>query len=411
MRVIGVAKPARGGPPWRPLRGLAIALALVICLCGSALASAPRGAWEQVWRSDAATRGLSLSGTARTTALGERGERSALARVSVRDGKTRLDYEAGRRRWSLIDDGRSLVRLDPDHKQALVLPRPSLVVDRQLAERNYEAVAIGQATIAGRAAQIIEVRARRPGPRLADTPARPGPARPGVIWRLWLDQETSFALKRERYNAEGKLTSGTEYAEVEFGARVDTGIFAIPDGWRVMDADGGGEPLSMAEIERRLGFSVLAPGYVPPGYQLTGGYLRRRDRRGFQAAELRYTDGLRVLSVFQRERERGEREGRGGEHGRARRHGGERGRGEGDDTRDRDASRGRPHGHGGERGRGAPEDRRDRGGSGLAGAGGTTLLDRGSEKALHYLGADRVVVVIGDLPAEELMRVARSVAR
>ncbi len=393
------------------MRVIGAALALVICLCGSALASAPRGAWEQVWRSDAATRGLSLSGVARTTALGERGERSALARVSVRDGKTRLDYEAGKRRWSLIDDGRSLVRLDPDRRQALVLPRPSLVVDRQFAERNYEAAAIGQATIAGRAAQIIEVRARRPAPRPADTPAGSGPARPGVIWRLWLDRETSFALKRERYNAEGKLTSGTEYAEVEFGAHVDAGIFAIPDGWRVVDADGGGEPLSIAEIERRLGFSVLPPRYVPPGYQLTGRYLRKRGRWEFQAAELRYTDGLRVLSVFQRERERGEREGRGGDHSQARGHGGEHGRGGSDDTRDRDGGRSRPHEQGQEGGRRESEGRRDRGGSGLPGAEGTTLSDRGSEKALHYLGTDRVVVVIGDLPAEELMRVARSVTR
>ena len=40
-----------------------------------------------------------------------------------------------------------------------------------------------------------------------------------------------------------------------------------------------------------------------------------------------------------------------------------------------------------------------------------TLIDRGSEKALRYLGAERVVVVIGDLPPEELMRVARSLER
>jgi len=403
------------------MRVIGVALAWVICLCGSAFASAPRDAWEQVWRSDAATRGLSLSGVARTTVtaerssaasrVGEERERSALARVSVRDGKMRLDYEAGSRRWSLIDDGRSLVRLNPDRKQALVLPRPSLAVDRQLAERNYEAVAIGQATIAGRAAQIIEVRARRPAPRPTDTPARPGTARPGVIWRLWLDQETSFALKRERYNAEGKLTSGTEYAEVEFGARVDSSIFAIPDGWKVVDSDGGGEPLSTAEMDRRLGFPVLPPGYVPPGYELTGGYLRERGRWEFRAAELRYTDGLRVLSVFQRERERAEREGRGGEHVRGRGHRGERGRGEGNDRGGGDEDRGRRRGHGGEGDQGASTGRRIRGGSGPRGAEEMTLVDRGSEKALHYLGAERVVVVIGDLPAEELRRVARSVGR
>jgi len=37
-----------------------------------------------------------------------------------------------------------------------------------------------------------------------------------------------------------------------------------------------------------------------------------------------------------------------------------------------------------------------------------TLIDRGSEKALRYMGKERVVVVVGDLSAEELMRIARS---
>ena len=38
-----------------------------------------------------------------------------------------------------------------------------------------------------------------------------------------------------------------------------------------------------------------------------------------------------------------------------------------------------------------------------------TLVDRGTEKALRYLGRDLVVVVVGDLTAEELVRVAKSV--
>jgi len=38
-----------------------------------------------------------------------------------------------------------------------------------------------------------------------------------------------------------------------------------------------------------------------------------------------------------------------------------------------------------------------------------TLVDHVSEKALRYLGEDRVVLVVGDLPAEELARVAESI--
>ena len=37
-----------------------------------------------------------------------------------------------------------------------------------------------------------------------------------------------------------------------------------------------------------------------------------------------------------------------------------------------------------------------------------TLVDRGGEKALRYRGKERVVTVVGNLTAEELTRVARS---
>jgi len=373
------------------MRSIGAALILLAWLSGVALASPSRQAWEAVWKSDTSTRHVSISGVAHTRTVDDEGERTAQARVSVQDGKMRLDYEAGKLRWSVIDDGGRLIRLSPEKKRALVLPRPSLVVDKGLAERNYEAVVAGQANVAGRPVQIVEIRSQK------------APGTGQVAWRLWLDRETGFALKRERYNAEGKLTSGTEYVEVKFGASVDSSLFAIPRGWQVMDSDGGGERLTPAEMGRRLGFTVLLPGYTPPGYELTGGYIRKHGRREWEAAELRYTDGLRVLSVFQREREEDREAGPGAHHRRGR--GGppgtepQGGGGRGDSDRE-------GHGRGGRGREGA-----GRGGFGPPGAEEMSLVDRGSEKALRYLGAGRVVVVIGDLPAEELMRVARSLER
>ena len=38
-----------------------------------------------------------------------------------------------------------------------------------------------------------------------------------------------------------------------------------------------------------------------------------------------------------------------------------------------------------------------------------TLIDRGTEKALRYFGRDTAVVVVGDLTAEEIVRIAKSV--
>jgi len=372
-----------------------------VLLAGAA--QADRAAWEGVWKSEAADRQLAFTGSARTTALIGEEQRGALARVAGSSGKVRFDYEAGRLRWSLVDDGQHLIWLDLRRRDALVSPRPTFAEDRRLAERNYDARVVGRATVAGRACDIVEVAPRGRGQR---------------VWRLWLDRETSFALKRERYNVEGELTSGTEYLEVAFGVEASPESFRVPPGWMVVDTDGSGVRLEVSELERRVGFPVAPPRYVPSDYVFLGGYVQRRGRWEPEMAELRYTDGLRVLSVFQRPRE-DERRGRGRE-GRGR-HGFGRGRGREDD---RGGHGGRGFGRGRDRhGADAPErgrapraegerDGRGRGrgrGLGPPGSEEMTLVARGSEKAFRYLGRERTVIVVGDLPAEELMRVARSV--
>jgi hypothetical protein len=103
-------------------------------------------------------------------------------------------------------------------------------------------------------------------------------------------------------------------------------------------------------------------------------------------AELRYTDGIRILNVYQRQH-RGDEPGRRRGHSLRERlfgekHGGGRGRG-----------RGRGGGHG----------------FGPPGREHMTVVDHGTEKAVRYHGESRVVVVVGDLRADELVRIAESV--
>ncbi len=276
--------------------------ALMLLLLGAlspGRADAP--AWRDIWHSESASQSISLVGRAGTSMMTREGVREAVAEVTAENGKIRFDYRVGQRRWSLIDDGKRLIQLNPREREAVVLPRPALVVDRALAERHYTARAAGEARVAGRPTRVIEVSPRGRGP---------------VALRLWLDGETSFALKRERYDVEGRLTSGTEYLQVTFGAPVAPDTFSIPSGWKTVDLDGGGAALSLPELSRRVGFPVVLPRYLPPGYVLQGGYLSLRGRRSQPTAELRYTDGLRVLSVSQhlRGREGGEEGEKGGSH-------------------------------------------------------------------------------------------------
>ena len=362
---------------------LGMAAALLALCTGTALAQS--SLWEAVWRSEEAAK-TSMVGRVRTMTL--EGQRTATARVRAAKGKLRLDYQAGRHRWSLIDNGRELIILQPRSQEAVVHPRPSLAVDRKLAERNYEARVVGEGRIAGRGVQLVAI-----VPRGGDK----------ATLKLWLDRETGFALKRERYNVEGNLTTGTEYLEVEFGASVPGEAFLIPETWRRMPVDGRGPRLTMAQLARQMGFKVREPKYMPSGYVLTGCYVQEWGRHGNRMAELRYTDGLRVLSVF--EREKGEWMEAGEERGRR---GGGRGRGA---ERERGAGGGGGRGRGEGRGGGRGEGRGRGGGFGFGPPGreDMTLVDRGTEKALRYLGDKLVVVVVGDLTKDEIVRVARSV--
>ncbi|HUU54120.1 MAG TPA: sigma-E factor regulatory protein RseB domain-containing protein [Armatimonadota bacterium] len=343
---------------------IAIFSLLLIFFAGAGLADSTP--WQAVWDSETATEEITMTGRATTMTVNDGRSLSATAAVTAARGKVRFDYQADGRRWSLIDDGTHLIQLRPHRKTALLLERPTLAVDRTLAERNYVAREGGEAVIAGRPARVIEIAPREGGP---------------LLFRLWLDRKTHFALKRERHNIEGRLTSGTEYTEVQFGPTVAPDVFAVPEGWAARQPADREAKLSLGQLSARLGFALRSPQYLPPGYVLLGGYEQGWGRHRLRMAELRYTDGLRMLSLFQRERT-GE-EGAGGRGGRGRGHG--RGRDEG--------------GRGGGGGFGfGPPGRED-----------MTLIDRGTEKALRYFGRNAVVVVVGDLAAEELVRMAKSV--
>jgi len=324
--------------------------------------------WQAVWGSETATDKITMTGRANVMTVNDGRSLSATAAVTAARGKIRFDYQASKRRWSLIDDGTHLIQLHPDRKTALLLARPTLAVDRTLAERNYLARETAEEIVAGRRARIIEIAPREGGP---------------PVYRLWLDRETRFALKRERHNVDGRLTSGTEYTAVQFGPAIAPEVFAVPQGWVTKQPVDREAKLSLSQLGARLGFAIRSPKYVPPGYVLLGGYEQEWGRHRLRMAELRYTDGLRVLSIFQRERTGDEGSGRHG--GRGRQHGRDRG----EDDRDR--------GRGGGLGFGPP------------GREEMTLVDRGTEKALRYFSRDTAVVVVGDLTAEEIVRIAKSV--
>ncbi len=191
-------------------------LLFLVVLGTTTLAQAEESAWKLVWRSEAASSHVSLAGQVRTMIAVDGAPRQGTAQVWVAYGKTRFDYTVGTRHWSMLDDGERLIRLQPDTKRARIRPRPQLAFDRAVAERNYLARRVGTQKLLGRPVEVVEIVSRKGG---------------GRVWRLWLDRATSFVLKRERLDPDGRVASSTEFVSVDFRARPARRLFELPAGY------------------------------------------------------------------------------------------------------------------------------------------------------------------------------------
>lgn len=233
-------------------------------------------------------------------------------------------------------------------------------LDPDLLARNYVARIMGGESIAGRPAVHLGLRRRHGGGGL----------------HLWLDRETHFPLRTVITDPAGRALSDTAYETIDY--RVGPPRLPPP-------AEGAHEPrfsvhpATAEEAAREAGFQPLQPAYLPPGFKPAGRHLHRfRSGRG-PAVELRYTDGLAGLTLIQMKT--ADRRGAGP--------GKRRGAGPGGDRHPPPPGAGprhdRPHVP---RKLDAPP----------SGRGGKVSREHG----------DITVVVLGELPQEELHRVADS---
>lgn len=177
------------------------------------------------------------------------------------------------------------------------------VKDYGLAVRNYDIVRTGEATVAGRAADVYEARARHPG---------------RASYRVAADRENRFPLRFEVLNAQGTVFR-TEFTEISYEKPFGKTAWREPAAWpQWIKVDR--EEVPASRISDRAGFAVWAPRWVPRGFELKGTEvltvrpqipegLREAARRMFPGAlpekldstvaHFNYTDGLAVLSVVE----------------------------------------------------------------------------------------------------------------
>ena len=176
------------------------------------------------------------------------------------------------------------------------------VKDFELAVRNYEVVEVGRETVAGRPAEIIELRSRHEG--------RPD-------YRVAADLENRFPLRFEVLRG-GERVFETRFESIVFHPKFAERAFDDPaprPSWIKVDR----QEVAREQLPSRAGFGVWLPSRLPRGFEPRGAELFRvrveapeNAREAIQSflpfglpkvdvpvTHVNYTDGMAVLSVVE----------------------------------------------------------------------------------------------------------------
>jgi len=190
----------------------------------------------------------------------------------VDNGTTFYHYLPARR---TMDEGPS--RLHRERLRARQML--DLIKSGQVTARN-----LGRDEVAGRSCTIVEL-------RLADTSAP---------WRaFWVDDATGVQLKNGQYRNDGSILSSSALTEVRFVDSIPVSTFAAPKVAAGTHVQRIAVPhkSTVAEVQARAGFPIKQPTYIPSGYQFDAAGMSRF--YGAPMVTLRYTDGPRVISLFE----------------------------------------------------------------------------------------------------------------
>ncbi len=122
------------------------------------------------------------------------------------------------------------------------------------------------------------------------------PGRPSL--RVWVDRDRRLILRFERYKPDGSLQETASFINVQYDPVFAPDLFTVPapPGTQVQQQRPPGR-MTIAEIAQRVGFTPQLPSYLPSGFQQRGS--RVVNVQGQQVATFVYTDGLSTMTLFE----------------------------------------------------------------------------------------------------------------
>jgi len=253
--------------------------------------SADEGEWLLL-RARTAAHSTDYRGTLSTKTFYEGRSRVIQARAYYKaGGRSRIEYTSpplngvilgndGRRQWR-FDSSRHTVVFNAPEAQREPLSESGRF---RLLLENYHPHREGTDRIAGRPVAIIHLH-RREGS--------------GPFKRLWIDLEKAIVLRCDEFDGDGRLLMRTVYNAIAFAPQPDA-LFEPPRKAKTVLKEKWPRPMDLSGLSKAVGFPVLLPHYLPPGYVYDGSYLDKcQCGCGMKATYSRYVDGLSVISVFQ----------------------------------------------------------------------------------------------------------------
>lgn len=152
---------------------------------------------------------------------------------------------------------------------------------------NYGVTPGGEATVAGRATDLLEIRPRTIG--------RPW-------YRIAADRENRYPLRIEVFGLDGRPLSTTELAEVEFSPSFAAGTFpekCEPPEERFLERIGLRRmAVPLSEAPKKVCFGVALPSQLPAGFELQESGVVTAGRL-IQLVHATYTDGAATIFLVE----------------------------------------------------------------------------------------------------------------
>jgi len=155
-----------------------------------------------------------------------------------------------------------------------------------MAKANYTLRFVGRDKIAERFCLVLQLEPKVKG---------------NAVRKIWVHPPTRLPLQVERYSPDGQLEIRIAFAEVKINEPLPLLILepSVPSDWTVENLPPfQRRRVDISQAREVLGFEPILPSWLPQGYVLEGIFALGDQR--WKMAHIVYTDGIGVISVFQR---------------------------------------------------------------------------------------------------------------